>query len=694
MAQTTSPGLPWRSIFLLLLPGPVGCATSLSFFYNFSNPKTFSQGGDLYFEGDAYAGGSSVILAKDQLTGNVRSKAGRVSYNHPVTLWTKAAGDVTGFSTSFSFVINGSNSPAESGGGLAFFLAAFPSRMPLNSEAGYLGVFNSTTTAGRERVVAVELDTHGDFGWDTTMSPHIGVDLNTISSEKGKYKVVQNLADGLPKVLQVDYSDVTKDLVIALRDFTNGTTVALKMNVDLGRYLPQQVAMGLSAATGGSRVDLHQVLWWSFSTTTATAQGDLPIQARYVLEAPANSSAPPLAGRRSLRGKSNIKVVVGSVVSAVLFAVTALVVACLYCISKKSRAGMEIPFAMDAFGATNQDIVLEELGGELGGELSGEPRYSSYDELLDVTDNFSEERLLGDVRFSSFYLGGFSNSDRSVAVKKLKIKSEEALRMYMERIRVLTKCRHGNLVCLLDSCREGDNLYLVYEFVENGSLAEHLYNNTLRLLTWPTRYKIVLGMGVALEYLHGAQRREPVLHGNIKPSNVMLDESFNAKLGDFGLPQQIHHDQGSAKLAETQGYMAPEFLATGEASIESDVYSFGVVLLEIACGLPPLLRQQDQNASLVERVGEMYQKGAILEAADVRLNGEFDEGEMERVLLVGLMCADPSLLPRPSIGQAMGVLTSDQPVPVLLPRMAVPPQVTHVNEARSEGHTLPDTSSP
>nr|CAB3474455.1 unnamed protein product [Digitaria exilis] len=159
------------------------------------------------------------------------------------------------------------------------------------------------------------------------------------------------------------------------------------------------------------------------------------------------------------------------------------------------------------------------------------------------------------------------------------------------------------------------------------------------------------------------------------PSNVMLDATFGAKLGDFGLAKLVEHGSQpyTTALAGTLGYLAPECVMTGKASRESDVYSFGVVALEIACGRRPAeLDVEPSKARLVPWVWELYGKNAILEAADWRLKGQFDEEQMERLMVVGLWCAHPDYAHRPSIRQALNVLKLEAPLPVLPPKMPVP----------------------
>ncbi|KAM0846455.1 hypothetical protein ACQ4PT_055655 [Festuca glaucescens] len=148
------------------------------------------------------------------------------------------------------------------------------------------------------------------------------------------------------------------------------------------------------------------------------------------------------------------------------------------------------------------------------------------------------------------------------------------------------------------------------------------------------RYDVILGLGSALLYLH-QDWEQCVLHRDIKPSNIMLDMSFSAKLGDFGLARLVNHGRGpyTTGHAGTMGYMDPECVLTGRTCTESDVYSSGVVLLEIACGRrPAVAREEDDDViHLVQWVQNSLGDGRITDVADVRLNKEFDDREMECV---------------------------------------------------------------
>ncbi|XP_015159184.1 L-type lectin-domain containing receptor kinase IX.2-like [Solanum tuberosum] len=232
--------------------------------------------------------------------------------------------------------------------------------------------------------------------------------------------------------------------------------------------------------------------------------------------------------------------------------------------------------------------------------------------------------------------------------------------------------RHKHLVQLIGWCHQKRELLLVYEFMPNGSLDYHLFKGRSHL-TWPIRFKIAQGLASALLYLHD-EWEQCVGHRDIKSSNIMLDSNFNAKLGDFGLARLVDHDKGSQTtvLAGTMGYMAPECVTTGKASKETDVYSFGVVALEIACGRKPIdPKAEEHQVNIIEWAWRLYGMGNLSEAVDPRLSSEFNEEEVEHLLIVGLWCAHPDNNCRPSIRQAIQVLNFEAPLPTLPPNMPV-----------------------
>ncbi|WVZ77071.1 hypothetical protein U9M48_024973 [Paspalum notatum var. saurae] len=308
-----------------------------------------------------------------------------------------------------------------------------------------------------------------------------------------------------------------------------------------------------------------------------------------------------------------------------------------------------------------------ELLGAMG------PRRFQLHELVAATSKFTEENKLGQGGFGPVYKGYLSDQDRHVAIKVLSKKqssqeqSEQGLREFMAEVRVMTQLRHRNIVKLVGWCDSNKRLLLVYELMAQGSLDKHLYDPE-RILTWQQRCKIAIDLGSALLYLH-RECEKCIVHGDIKPANVMLDVSHNARLGDFGLARLVENGdepQTTQVVAGTAGYIDPEFINNRWPRTELDVYSFGVVLLEIASGKRPTWMQPNGASTLLAWVLHLYDRGLILDAADPRLNGEFDQQQMERVLVTGLWCARQDPMLRPSIVEAMDVLRyADAELPVI-----------------------------
>ncbi|KAL8060860.1 hypothetical protein ABFX02_02G051900 [Erythranthe guttata] len=303
------------------------------------------------------------------------------------------------------------------------------------------------------------------------------------------------------------------------------------------------------------------------------------------------------------------------------------------------------------------------------------PNKFSYSELVLATKKFAEEEKLGEGGFGGVYRGFLAETNSYIAVKRVSSGSKQGLKEYASEVKIISQLRHRNLVQLIGWCHERGELLLVYELMPNGSLDSHLFKGQT-ILPWEVRYKIAQGIASALLYLH-EEWEQAVVHRDIKASNIMLDSNFNAKLGDFGLARFVDHEKGahSTVLAGTLGYMAPECMVTGRASKETDVYSLGIVMLEIACGRRPIdhsRRCGEDRVVLVEWVWRLYGKGELLEAADPKLETEFDEQEMERLMIVALWCVHPDSVQRPSIRQAVHVLDFEAELPLLPPMMPVP----------------------
>ncbi|KAF2283872.1 hypothetical protein GH714_016705 [Hevea brasiliensis] len=265
-------------------------------------------------------------------------------------------------------------------------------------------------------------------------------------------------------------------------------------------------------------------------------------------------------------------------------------------------------------------------------------RRFSYNKLASATSNFSSDTALVEGGFLSVHKGHLTHLNMSVAV---------------------TKYIWGSKLTKKETYNRDEN----HKPVEaSKSVTTHRTR-----LTCDVRYRITLGLAFALVYLHEGFE-QCVVHSDVKSSNIMLDSNFNAKLCDFGLARFMNQElvPQNAGLAEAEGYMAPEYISTGEASKESDVYGFGLVALEIATGRRVLDPIEDRpEMSLVEWVWDHYRNRTLGLAVDRRLNMDFDEKQMECLMIVGLWCAQPDHGSRPSIRQAIHVLNFDALLPNL-----------------------------
>uniref|UniRef100_A0A0D9XCN0 non-specific serine/threonine protein kinase n=1 Tax=Leersia perrieri TaxID=77586 RepID=A0A0D9XCN0_9ORYZ len=678
MAPSSSHHLLFTPLCLctMLLLIHVHHATSLTFRFDFSKPASYcTPSAEISCAGDAFYRTPMLELTKDDITeGNYRS-IGRMWYSQPVPLWNKTTGVVASFLTTFSFQIK----PAvmeHSADGMAFFLGHYPSGIPHRSYGGNLGLFNSSTnknTTGTARIVAVEFDTYWNEEWEKDGN-HVGIDVNSIISV-ASISPDKNLTSGTTMTAEISYNNNTEILAVTL--WINETSYHVNTSIDMRRCLPEEVAVGFSAATGSS-IEVHRVLSWSFNSTltwmdsSILSPGPAPVSPEIVstkpIISPGPAPVPPGMVRSQPQGKLRGTVAISVAVSFVLVCAFIGFLLRRRLAWKKSN---EI-----SVGDCQTELDKIEFVKGVG------PRRYNYSELAAATDNFSEEKKLGRGGFGHVYQGclQIDDQERLVAIKKFSPDSSAQGRKEFEaEIKIISRLRHRNLVQLIGWCDSSMGLLIVYDLVPEGSLDNHIYKNA-RVLTWAERYNIIIGLGSALRYLH-QEWEQCVVHGDIKPSNIMLDSSYNTKLGDFGLARLIDHgtkSQTTKVVRGTAGYIDPELINTRRPSTESDIYSFGIVLLEIVSGRHPVEEPDDSDELFVlsRWVWDLYSKNTIAKAVDERVgcsNG--DERQMERVLAVGLWCAHPDRRERPSMAQAMHVLQSEEArLPALRPQLykAVP----------------------
>ncbi|XP_054812316.1 probable leucine-rich repeat receptor-like serine/threonine-protein kinase At3g14840 isoform X2 [Prosopis cineraria] len=276
-----------------------------------------------------------------------------------------------------------------------------------------------------------------------------------------------------------------------------------------------------------------------------------------------------------------------------------------------------------------------------------------------ATNNFDASNKIGEGGFGSVYKG-FLSDGTMIAVKQLSSKSKQGNREFINEIGMISALQHPCLVKLHGCCAEGDQLLLVYEYMENNSLARALFGpEECRLkLDWPTRQKICVGIARGLAFLHEESRLK-IVHRDIKATNVLLDKDLNAKISDFGLAKLDEEENThiSTRIAGTYGYMAPEYAMHGYLTDKADVYSFGIVALEIVSGRSNTYRRQKEDCfNLLNWAHVLKENDYLMELVDPRLGSDFNREEVMVMINVALLCTNPSSSLRPPMSSVLSML--------------------------------------
>ncbi|KAI3457606.1 hypothetical protein Pfo_014269 [Paulownia fortunei] len=276
-----------------------------------------------------------------------------------------------------------------------------------------------------------------------------------------------------------------------------------------------------------------------------------------------------------------------------------------------------------------------------------------------ATNNFDPANKIGEGGFGPVYKGLLSDGT-IIAVKQLSSKSKQGNREFVNEIGMISALQHPHLVKLHGCCIEGNQLLLVYEYMENNSLARALFGPEEHQLhlDWPSRHKICIGIARGLAYLHEESRLK-IVHRDIKATNVLLDKNLIPKISDFGLAKLDEEDNThiSTRVAGTFGYMAPEYAMRGYLTDKADVYSFGVVLLEVVSGrCNTSIKHRDDCFYLLDWANSLKEKGNLMELVDPRLESNFNKEEVMTAILVALLCTNAVAAERPSMSAVVSML--------------------------------------
>ncbi|KAI6689583.1 hypothetical protein NL676_026411 [Syzygium grande] len=297
----------------------------------------------------------------------------------------------------------------------------------------------------------------------------------------------------------------------------------------------------------------------------------------------------------------------------------------------------------------------------------------SMDELRKATKNFHPRQIVGDGGFGLVFKARLANG-RTVAVKKLEPDAFQGFREFRAEMETLGNLQHPNIVTILGYCSSNSDRVLVYEFIERGSLDQWLYDTTpspengdnsgpkRSPLSWDTRMKIIKGVASGLAYMHGLPT--PIIHRDIKASNVLLDAEFEAHIADFGLARMIEASQShvSTQFAGTMGYMPPEYKeGFTAATVKADVYSFGILMLEIATGRRPNLPVMDKGkeVGLVVWAQNMVAENRQMEMVDPAISRDgLVKARVEACFNIACMCTSELSKERPGMSRVLELLNS------------------------------------
>ncbi|KAJ0087980.1 hypothetical protein Patl1_32063 [Pistacia atlantica] len=563
------------------------------------------------------------------------SGSGKVFYSQPVRFREPGTHSPTSFSTFFSFSISNLN-PSSIGAGLAFVIS--PDDDTLGSAGGSLGLLDDRGLA--MGFVAVEFDTLMDVEFKDINGNHVGLDLNSmVSTQVGDLSAVNiDLKSGDLVNCWIEYDGLTRFFNISV-SYSNlkPKDPILSFSLDLDQYVNDFMYVGFSGSTQGS-TEIHNIDWWSFSSSFESNSGSVPTSSpppptTNLMNPTANSvkSPPPslapsgsdsIASTTQKSSKSSschnqlCKQGPGAVAGVVTASAFFLAI----------FAGVLIWF----FSKKYKNVKKSE---SFASEVIRMPKEFSYRELKSATKCFNANRIIGHGAFGTVYKGILPENGDIVAVKRCSHNSQ-GKNEFLSELSIIGTLRHRNLVRLQGWCHEKGEILLVYDLMPNGSLDKALFEARIPL-PWPYRRKILLGVASALAYLHQECENQLQL--------------------------------------EQWGTLAPEYLLTGRATEKTDVFSYGAVVLEVASGRRPI--EKDVNSgvgakggvcsNLVEWVWSLHREGRLLTAADARLEGQFDEGEMRRVLLVGLACSHPDPLARPTMRNVVQMLVGETEVPIV-----------------------------
>ncbi|XP_059645269.1 probable LRR receptor-like serine/threonine-protein kinase At5g10290 [Cornus florida] len=310
--------------------------------------------------------------------------------------------------------------------------------------------------------------------------------------------------------------------------------------------------------------------------------------------------------------------------------------------------------------------VFVDVAGEVDRRIPfGQLRRFSWRELQLATDNFSEKNVLGQGGFGKVYKGVLSDNTK-VAVKRLTdYDSPGGDAAFQREVEMISVAVHRNLLRLIGFCTTPTERLLVYPFMQNLSVAYRL--RELKpgepILDWPTRKRVALGTARGLEYLH-EHCNPKIIHRDVKAANILLDEDFEAVVGDFGLAKlvDVRKTNVTTQVRGTMGHIAPEYLSTGKSSGRTDVFGYGIMLLELVTGQRAIdfsRLEEEDDVLLLDHVKKLEREKRLDAIVDRNLNRNYNIQEVEMMIQVALLCTQSSPEDRPAMSEVVRMLEGE-----------------------------------
>ncbi|KAJ4950962.1 hypothetical protein NE237_027794 [Protea cynaroides] len=307
-----------------------------------------------------------------------------------------------------------------------------------------------------------------------------------------------------------------------------------------------------------------------------------------------------------------------------------------------------------AYAPEPKDLIPEE-------QSYNSVRRFRWTDIEKLTKNFS--KVIGEGGYSTVYLAYFQDS--SLGAIKIHLQSERLRQVFKQELEILSHVQHDNIVKILGFCDDREQGVLVLEFVPNGNLHEKLQNQDRKklILPWNNRMLIAYQLAQAIEYLH-VKCKLPVVHGDIKASNVLLDDNLNGKLCDFGYAKMgfssVVVPSSRNSIMGSPGYIDPHYLRTGIASKKNDVYSFGVIVLELITGIEAFCTEREKLLTTIANP-ILQDPEKVVEIVDSKLEGHFKDREAIAMASLAASCLRQHASLRPSMTDILNTMREHIP---------------------------------